>query len=745
MSLIRHPSLSRSSALARRTALVAAIVLGLGLAGCSDKPAAPAAVKLDAAAAQRAATAIAGPAWLRERLPEHTVGYLRIPTLWSMTAAPNGRALDAALASEAHTRLIAELRANIGKDALLQKAGIAPAMMLLLDDLAAPVEIAVIDGSDIANPASNMLLSAQLKFADVAALNARLAELKVPLLQAPLDEHGKGKLTSNGFVYFDAKTGRLYALLGMAASALALDGLVQQTAQTRSHPMHAQEKQIDASGQGLFYWMSLKGVTGMASAQLPAAKPGTLLRDFLDRGQSIAAGWGTVEGRGRLTFQIVAPEARLLSYIAPTDFKAAVKTAGKPRWAVSMALPTTAQFGQIEANLDQDFGAGTHERYAEAKKGWLDTVGADPQELLGLLGGQAVVFEDEAGLFSALHVADRKALYARLDELAAKHHWKRETVTAANTSVNHLHMSWAEAIKPAADAADTEGALDAWLGLYGRVGNHLYWVEEGEYLIFGSVPQALADRAQSKLDTDLGAWMRNNQSYDPNATWLGLTATTRNAQREIYYAYLGGLQSLGDFLGQEINLASLPNAAGLKLPVEGATGLSIDATRDRLGLSLTYEQNPAEVLMSSGGLGAVAIAGILAAVAVPAYDDYVVRTQVSQVIGDAAAMKTSIAEIYATTGKLPSSEDEPADLAGFGEMAKYLDSYYVDSGAIVMVFGDEANAALHGKTLILRPYQQGGQLIWQCGDSAVLEDAEPLSSNEETNTVATKHLPSECK
>ena len=743
MSLIRPPSLVRPLALVRRSALVAAIVLGLGLAGCSDKPAAPAAVKLDAAATQRAATAIAGPAWLRERLPEHTVGYLRIPTLWSMTAAPNGRALDTALASEAHTKLIAELRANIGKDALLQKAGIAPAMMLLLDDLAAPVEIAVIDGSDIANPASNMLLSAQLKFADVAALNARLAELKAPLLQAPLDEHGKGKLTSNGFVYFDAKTGRLYALIGMAASALALDNLVQQTAQTRPHPMHAQEKQIDASGQGLFYWMSLKGVTGMASAQLPAAKPGTLLRDFLDRGQSIAAGWGTVEGRGRLTFQIVAPEARLLAYIAPTDFKAAVKTAGKPRWAVSMALPTAAQFSQIEANLDQDFGAGTRDSYAEAKTAWLENIGVDPQELLGLLGGQMVVFQDEAGLFSALHVADRKALYARLDELAAKHHWKRETVTAANTSVNHLHMNWADATKPA--SPDTDGALDAWLGLYGRVGNHLYWVEEGENLIFGSVPQALADRAQSKLDTDLGEWMRTSQSYDPNATWLGLTATTQHAQRDIYYAYLGGLQSLGDFVGQDINLASLPNAAGLKLPVEGATGLSIDATRDRIGLSLTYEQNPAEVLMSSGGLGAVAVAGILAAVAVPAYDDYVVRSQVVQVVGDAAAIKTSIAEIYASKGKLPSSEDENADLADFGDMAKYLASYYVDSGAIVMVFGDEANAALHGKTLVLRPYKQGGQLIWQCGDSTVADDAEPLSANEETNTVETKHLPAECK
>ncbi|HSX59606.1 MAG TPA: pilin [Tahibacter sp.] len=732
--------------LIRRSLLTAAIVAGMGLTACQRETAAPGAApaaavaKLDEAATARAAAAIAAPAWLRERLPEHTVGYLRIPSPWGLTAAPNGRALDAAFASEAHTRLIADLRAGIANDPVLQQAGAAPALALLLDDLAGPVELAVVDGSDIMNPASHMFVSAPLKLADVAALNARLASLKLPALAQPLDADGKGKLSNNGFVRFDAATKRLYALFGMAASAPALDLLIQQTAQTRAHPMHATEKDVDVSGQGLFYWMSVKGVTGMASAQIASAKPGTAVRDLLDRGQSIAAGWGTVGTRGRLQVLYAAPGARLLSYFAPRDFNAALRTAGRPEWAMTMALPSSAQIAQIEANLDADFGPGTRDAYATMRKAMQTAVGVDPMELLGALGGNLVAFEDEAGVYSALQVKDRGALYTKLDEFAAKLGWTRDTVTIGKTSIHHLHMP-SKATMPA-----QTGGADAWLKIYSRIGTHAYWVEDGDFLVFADVPQALADRADATLDNDLGQWLRANQSYDPNTTLVGLTGKTRNAQRKIYYAYLAGLQHAADALGQKIDLAGLPHAATLGLPVEGATGLALDATPDRIGLSLTYEQNPAEVLFGTGGVAAVATAGILAAIAVPAYQDYTARAQVSQVVADADSYKAAIAAYYGTKRKLPASDDDlDLDLGEFGESIKYLESWYVDDGAIVLHFGDEANKALKDQTLVLTPYRLDGELVWQCGNASVSDDAKPISETAETTTVSEKLLPASCK
>ncbi|MBL8300739.1 MAG: pilin [Rhodanobacteraceae bacterium] len=730
----------------QRSLVVAAIVSGLGLSACQRDTGPAAVTALDSAAATRAATAIASPAWLRERLPEHTVGYLRIPSPWSLAAAPNGRALDTALASEAHTKLIADLRAGIAKDPLLQQAGAAPALALLLDDLAGPVEIAIVDGSDIANPASNVLVSVPLKFADVAALNARLAEAKASALIPPLDAEGKAKLTGNGFVRFDATTKRLYALFGVAASAPALDLLIQQTGQPRAHAMHATEKEVDASGHGLFYWMSLKGVTGMAAAQMPSAQPGTALRDFLDHGQSIAAGWGTVSNRGRLQVQLAAPGARLLSYFAPRDFSAAIKTAGHPEWAMTMALPSTTQINQIEANLDADFGAGTREAYTKARETWKAEIGADPVELLGALGGNLVTFEDAAGTYTALQVPDRAALYAKLDEISSKLKWSRETIKVGKATVHHLYVpSLANLAKQLAKQSEGEkSATDAWFELYTRAGTHAYWTEEGDYLVFADLPQALADRTEAKLDADLGQWLRNNQSYDPNATLLGITGKTRNAQRRVYYAYLLGLQYAADLLGQKVALANLPHAATLNLPVEGATGLALDVTRDRIGLSLVYEQNPAEILLGTGGIAAVATVGILGAIALPAYQDYTARAQVAQAVSDASSYKAAISAHYESTGELP-ADDDALELPEFGDSTKYLTSWYVDDGAIVLTFGDEANKALDQLTLVLTPRLLDGTIVWQCGDGPVDDAAETIGATAETTTVPAKLLPSDCK
>ena len=54
----------------------------------------------------------------------------------------------------------------------------------------------------------------------------------------------------------------------------------------------------------------------------------------------------------------------------------------------------------------------------------------------------------------------------------------------------------------------------------------------------------------------------------------------------------------------------------------------------------------------------VAIIGILAAVAIPAYQDYTIRAKVSEIMGLAAKDKTSVSEYYITVGSMPTSADE---------------------------------------------------------------------------------------
>ena len=97
----------------------------------------------------------------------------------------------------------------------------------------------------------------------------------------------------------------------------------------------------------------------------------------------------------------------------------------------------------------------------------------------------------------------------------------------------------------------------------------------------------------------------------------------------------------------------------------------------------------------------VAIIGILAAIAIPAYQDYTIRAQVSEGLTLAAAAKSAVAETFANRGKAPTNRaaagmtSTPADTSG-----KYVTSLTVANGRIDMVYNQaDANTAIKTKTL----------------------------------------------
>jgi type IV pilus assembly protein PilA len=116
----------------------------------------------------------------------------------------------------------------------------------------------------------------------------------------------------------------------------------------------------------------------------------------------------------------------------------------------------------------------------------------------------------------------------------------------------------------------------------------------------------------------------------------------------------------------------------------------------------------------------VAIIGILAAVALPAYQDYTIRSQISEAVNLADGAKTAVAEFWANKGVAPVSNDE----AGFaGASGKYTTSVDIgDKGVITAVIGGDANAAVQEGKITLTPDDSNGtNLKWTCaGDSKVL-------------------------
>jgi len=140
----------------------------------------------------------------------------------------------------------------------------------------------------------------------------------------------------------------------------------------------------------------------------------------------------------------------------------------------------------------------------------------------------------------------------------------------------------------------------------------------------------------------------------------------------------------------------------------------------------------------------VAIIGILAAIAIPAYQNYTVRAQVTEGLNLADGWKTAVAEYYAQNGVMPTT----ANLTAAGLVAstgKYVTGVTSNNGAITVTYGNQANATAIGtKTLSLNAYTNtNNDIIWVCGNAAVPAGA-TLAGTLAASSVAAKYLPTTC-
>jgi type IV pilus assembly protein PilA len=146
----------------------------------------------------------------------------------------------------------------------------------------------------------------------------------------------------------------------------------------------------------------------------------------------------------------------------------------------------------------------------------------------------------------------------------------------------------------------------------------------------------------------------------------------------------------------------------------------------------------------------VAIIGILAAIAIPAYQDYTIRAQVTEGLNLAAAAKAAVSETWISTGAAPASRlDAGMSLAAGDTQGKYVDGVEVlATGEIQISYGNSANAAnLVGQTLVLTPYQTAdASVAWKCGYAAPEATwGAALGGGPTASTVDPKYLPANCR
>lgn len=148
----------------------------------------------------------------------------------------------------------------------------------------------------------------------------------------------------------------------------------------------------------------------------------------------------------------------------------------------------------------------------------------------------------------------------------------------------------------------------------------------------------------------------------------------------------------------------------------------------------------------------VAIIGILAAIAIPAYQDYTIRSQVTEGLNLASAVKTGVAEAFANTGDWPAGIAEAGGDATNHPSGKYVSDVDVGTGTIVITFGNDANAAIQGKKLTLQPMLSlNNDVAWLCGyftaAGSTLNDTPTggTASDAGTTDVEPKFLPQSCR
>jgi type IV pilus assembly protein PilA len=143
----------------------------------------------------------------------------------------------------------------------------------------------------------------------------------------------------------------------------------------------------------------------------------------------------------------------------------------------------------------------------------------------------------------------------------------------------------------------------------------------------------------------------------------------------------------------------------------------------------------------------VAIIGILASIAIPAYQDYTIRAQVVESFSITGELKLSIKDYYKSRGNFPDNNQDAGVPEAHYLIGNYVKRVEVVDGAMHVEFGNYINSNLVGKILSIRPTFVTGSptspISWTCGYRDPPAGMEAPGQNR--TTVLNKHLPASCR
>jgi hypothetical protein len=695
-----------------------------------------------------------------EKLPSGTMAYARIPSFLDLFA-PSGSTLDNAKAHPDHVAVLNKIKLAL-KEKLLNAESDNPKMMQFLSvmaaDLKAPIEVALIKSTPtpegVALPES-MLIYTKLDYAAASQLDDVLSELTDRgFKQMTKQAHGMMGLlaigSANVYYRFDAATQGVYFVRmsqGTEQQALTLLNTLKPNEHAQ---VLAAEAKIDQSRRGLFAWVNTYGFS-MIDKKLELVKPNDPFLSWVRPVHYVSFGEGVVDGKGKLTLNLdLSSFAMFTRAIPKTPNALSLNAAGEPRFLLGAKLLDSASFQILETLISKSLSSAEQAKYHEFKNQFHKELGFPVSEIPKIVGSELLYFGDQAGEFTALKVLDHERALAIVKHLDKSFDLSYRTYDHQGTTYHAMNVNYDAVYKnlPVKERKDIvdKPELSLFMEFFMDViyKQSFYWVEKDGYWLIAAVPQVIKDALATTEQVKLNDWLTQSQKQDLAQSNLYVSVSNQMFNQSFYNLYLSMIDGLIDFSGAKTGIVHLPSANEIHLPKQGMYGAQLDLDNQHLTFSLTYDNTAADILLQGGQMTTVLVVGILAALALPQYQDYIVRTQMSRVVGELSVIKTEVETIILEESN--SIAKAPlADLVGSGFYSKLLsdESFYsIDvqrgTASIHGILGGEASKAVEGVGVILERSIHGQ---WSCRVSP----ATHANFNSAPSGWKPKYIPAICR
>lgn len=548
------------------------------------------------------------PASLIHHLPDDTVAYIRVPSLAALFAAPKDNGMGQLLESDANETALKQLFSGTRTE--LEGMGAAASVAnLVLERLRSPLEVAVSIPEGASFTAARVQATARLDFDSREAFQERIAQWVATQpnarLNRPLTADAPGMLAIGplpAYYQYNADNRRLTLVAGISASADALSQIGQTANDT--HPALTRQASMEASGYGLYAWVSAAKLLPMAQPFMGQSQMAELQQVGLDRTDEVAFSLGTTQGRGRLSVYADGTGGPIWDLTLPAPAPTSVTTHGRPDVLAAFSMPDYEWVETVAQLAGEDITTWNAEL----------TNDLTVQSIVEAFSGRVTTVYDDLGTYSILEATKPDTLADLVAKLSAS-----DMLTVTEHDYNGTKImrwripteQWMPQQEPGYAMWSRGQSIQAWV------------MREGDNWVFASVPQVLMARLDLGGDFEVQPWLAETGDADRSMMVL---SHSDDVVRKNYHYYLLGMQMLSDAMNADVNMMAFPPAHERAWPETSTVSAAVDYQDQAIRFEFGYENHPAELIQASPMAG-VAMVGILSAIAIPAYQDYVERAE----------------------------------------------------------------------------------------------------------------------